>query len=498
MDTTLNLRTTFAIKMKRLRAVRRLSLTELARRAGVSVSYLAEIEAGKKYPKAERVLQLAQALECSFDELASTKLDADLDELQSILASPGMRDFPFEMFGVPVRELTKLLARSPTAITALVRTLSDVAAQYNIRAEHVLHATLRAYQEQTGNYYELLEKAAEDFARSLSRKGGHDWDSQSLRRWVTSHCVEDIDERLLAERPGLGGFRAIRVDEPQRRLFLNPRLTESQKLFALAREVGYHVLGLKARSQATPPDREDSFEQVLNDFNASYFAGAFLLPRARITADLDAFLRLRTWQAEVLLQLLDKYRVGPETLVYRFSQLVAPRFGLRQHFLKFLYTDGRLDLVKQFNLPDLRVLPPIRSSEHYCQRWLSTRLLVDFDAWQRRQPKRRAVPLVGVQQSRFHDRDEAFFCLGFALRQPLRPDTTISLTLGFRADERFFKTMRFAKDRTIPQTLVGGTCERCPLGPDACSDRVAPPAIHEQMLVRDAQERELRSLLMGI
>jgi hypothetical protein len=38
MDTTLNLRTTFAIKMKRLRAVRRLSLTELARRAGVSVS----------------------------------------------------------------------------------------------------------------------------------------------------------------------------------------------------------------------------------------------------------------------------------------------------------------------------------------------------------------------------------------------------------------------------------------------------------------------------
>lgn len=50
MANTAHLRTMFGIKLSRLRDARRLTLSALAGQAGVSVSYLAEIEAGKKFP----------------------------------------------------------------------------------------------------------------------------------------------------------------------------------------------------------------------------------------------------------------------------------------------------------------------------------------------------------------------------------------------------------------------------------------------------------------
>src|SRR5690606_9909283 len=50
MANTAHLRTMFGIKLSRLRDARRLTLSALAGQAGVSISYLAEIEAGKKFP----------------------------------------------------------------------------------------------------------------------------------------------------------------------------------------------------------------------------------------------------------------------------------------------------------------------------------------------------------------------------------------------------------------------------------------------------------------
>jgi len=57
-----------------------------------------------------------------------------------------------------------------------------------------------------------------------------------------------------------------------------------------------------------------------------------LLPRGALTDDLRAFFKLPTWQAESLLHLLDTYRVTPEALMYRISQLVRSQFGFRGHF----------------------------------------------------------------------------------------------------------------------------------------------------------------------
>src|SRR5205823_3462887 len=119
-------------QIKRLRKGRGLTLADIARTSGLSISYLAEIEAGKKYPKPDRILKLAEAFGCSYDELTSTKLDGDDDALHGFLNAPGVRDFPFELFGIPPGELMKLLTRSPAEVAALLRTLKDIARQYDI------------------------------------------------------------------------------------------------------------------------------------------------------------------------------------------------------------------------------------------------------------------------------------------------------------------------------------------------------------------------------
>ncbi|PJA97725.1 MAG: transcriptional regulator, partial [Ignavibacteriales bacterium CG_4_9_14_3_um_filter_34_10] len=48
------------LKLKQLRQEKHLSLIEVASKSSLSVSYLNEIEKGKKYPKVEKIAQLAQ------------------------------------------------------------------------------------------------------------------------------------------------------------------------------------------------------------------------------------------------------------------------------------------------------------------------------------------------------------------------------------------------------------------------------------------------------
>ena len=71
------------LKLKTFRHEKGFSLKDLAEETGLSVSYLSEIEKGKKYPKPEKILHLATALGVQFDELVSMKVDEALDPLST-------------------------------------------------------------------------------------------------------------------------------------------------------------------------------------------------------------------------------------------------------------------------------------------------------------------------------------------------------------------------------------------------------------------------------
>jgi transcriptional regulator with XRE-family HTH domain len=82
------------LKVRNLRHERGETLQSLASRAGLSISYLSEIEKGKKYPKPEKLLRLAEALAVPFDDLVSLKVAEDLGPLKVAFSSPLLREFP--------------------------------------------------------------------------------------------------------------------------------------------------------------------------------------------------------------------------------------------------------------------------------------------------------------------------------------------------------------------------------------------------------------------
>jgi transcriptional regulator with XRE-family HTH domain len=69
--------------VRRLREERGWSLTDLAERAGISRSYLAQIESGKSAPTEEKILQLADALGALPSELLG-ELAGDLPIPESL------------------------------------------------------------------------------------------------------------------------------------------------------------------------------------------------------------------------------------------------------------------------------------------------------------------------------------------------------------------------------------------------------------------------------
>jgi len=77
----------FGLKVRQLRQQLGLSFAELSELTGISVSYLNEIEKGKKFPKEKKIKSLADALKTSENDLTSERLSKNLQPIGDLLQS---------------------------------------------------------------------------------------------------------------------------------------------------------------------------------------------------------------------------------------------------------------------------------------------------------------------------------------------------------------------------------------------------------------------------
>ena len=491
----LNHKVIFGMKLKQFREQAGLSLTDLGVRTRLSTSYLTEIEHGKKYPKAEKIARMAEALGRSYDDLVSIRLDEQLSPLSDFLGSPALHNFPFHLFGISPAQVVELMTRQPLEASALVNALIGIAEQYNIGVEHLYRSALRSYQELHANYFPDIELAVDQFARDCKIKADPTPGYGELRALIEKRFGYGLDGQQLDKHPKLHQFRSVLVTKRSQppTLLINPALGEHQRKFILAREIGYQVLGLKERAMTSAPERVDSFEQVLNDFKASYFAGALLINRQRLLDDLREFFAHERWQPRRFRDFLDRYEVTPEILMYRLTEVLPEYFGIKLHFLRFNQERGEYRLVKHLNMSQVLIPGGSGVNEHYCRRWLAIRILQDLER-DRASRKKLSEPIVGAQLSRFVDSDARYLCVAMARRLALNPLATSSVSLGFRCDDQFERTVRFARDNSILRLDIDGTCERCRLTKEECQERAAPPYILERLLARRDIEQELASL----
>ncbi|MGB0167338.1 MAG: helix-turn-helix domain-containing protein, partial [Luteibaculum sp.] len=297
------IRVIFGLKVAQQRSRLGISLSQLSKKSGLSASYLNEIEKGKKYPKAEKIYALASALDLDYDELVSMKLKQDLAPLGELLASRFFDEIPFDLFGLEGNQIIDLLSKSPMQASAFMGAFIELARQYNIREKELHAAALRSYQELSNNYFAEIEQEAKKFLKKHKLDPREPQFYQGLESILQSTYHYRIDRESLSTDEDLKGVKSFYKAQDEEVLFLESSLSPLQQQFIIAKELGINHLGLDKSSRVnTIGGRVDvrGFSQILENFKASYFAGAIMLPEDGLLEDIRAWFAKDRWEPETL------------------------------------------------------------------------------------------------------------------------------------------------------------------------------------------------------
>ena len=305
MTTTHLQRIILGLKVRQFRQELGWSFEDLSRKTGISVSYLNEIEKGKKYPKNENREILASALGTSESFLSSPELTRQFAPLGELLKSNFLSELPLDLFGIEIQRIIEIIARDPDRVNAFISALLEIARVHSLREENFYFSALRAYQELRSNYFEEIEEAAARFAASIGLPGEGAVQYSVLESLLQKKYGYEVIPDGLSDYPDLHEIRSV-FNPVRKQLLLNGRLNERQQIFHLAKELGFQVLGLKERPLASSFTRISSFESVLNNYKAAYFAVALLINKDSFIHDIGAFFSLEKWDSHVLLGLMEK------------------------------------------------------------------------------------------------------------------------------------------------------------------------------------------------
>ena len=277
-----NIKLIFGLKLKQLRQSRNLSLSELANISSLSVSYLNEIESGKKYPKAEKIIALAESLGVSYDNIVSIKLNKSLAPIGELLDSNILKQLPIDHYGIDINKLIALLANAPIQLNALVSTIIEIARSSEMSRNIFSRTALRIYKEFNENYFEDLEEAVSIFREKNNLNSFPKINAKILTDLLVDNFNYKIDKNKLGNDSKLSHLRAVVHNGKKNYIFLNDVLSRSQLYFILGKELAYNYLKITDRSYLYSSINLDSFDQLLNNLRASYFSTALLIPKENI------------------------------------------------------------------------------------------------------------------------------------------------------------------------------------------------------------------------
>lgn len=447
-----NIKLIFGLKLKQLRTLKKLSQLELSEKSGLSVSYLNEIEKGKKYPKAEKISTLAAALDVSYDKLVSIKLDKQLAPVGEVLSSRLLEEVPLELFGIKKAKLIEMIANAPLKVTAFISTLSQVANTYNLTQENFYFAMLRSYQEMNENYFEDLEKAAVKFRNEFGLPSSGVIPSTDLKQILEDRFGYRVEENDFSDFPKLTHIRSVYIEEAKK-ILINAKMAENQKAFLYAKEIGYQFLEMSGeRALMTPWPRATSFDHLLNNSRASYFAGAVLISAESLVDQLTETFSSSKWSSRRLLTVLESYNSSPEMFMIRLLNIIPKQFGLGGMF--FMRYDNRKAenqtwLKKQLHLSRSQDLESVSLLREHCKNWAQNSIFENLGT------------SVKAHCQKFKTETGQSYTV-IALSRPMKrnPNASLAVMIGFEDSSSFQRKVGFANDASISSILMKQDSEK--------------------------------------
>jgi len=288
--------------------------------------------------------------------------------------------------------------------------------------------------------------------------------------------------------PSLSGIRSVVIPGIKNRLLLNKNLTESQKTFTLGKELGYNYLEIKDRNLAHSQMKVDSFDQLLNNFRASYFSSALILNKQKLLKDVKVFFNQKKWDPNSLKELFNKYNSSPEMTFQRIAALAPKFFNLNSmFFLRFntTYDNREYNLIKELRLNLDENPGGYTTEEHYCRRWVSLSVLKQAEKFGEKKKNKKLF--IDAQISEFFVSKNKYFCFSVGSTNSPLSENYSSVTLGFLLNDNFKKQVKFWSDQGIKEKEVNNTCERCLI--KNCKERAsAPTKAEEQKNIEKIQE----------
>lgn len=452
-----------------MRTDRNLSLFGLAKLTGLSKSYLNEIEKGKKYPKTDKIVLLSEKLQVPYDHMVSLKLDKNLAPIGEILQSKILKEIPLDLFGIKENNLIDIIANAPAKVNAFISTIIKISQNYNLTRESFFLAALRSYQEAHSNYFEEIEQEVIAFAKAYHIDLNTPIYAKDLEEILIEEYGYTIDKTELSKHQKLSELRNIYIPGKKTLLIYNG-INEAQKTFIYAKEIAYNHLQITNRLYTFPWIKFDSFDQVLNNFIASYFAGALIIPKDNLIQKLSHFFQLDSWKPIALLRILRSYNCSDETFYQRLTNILPKHFNIKNlFFLRFTHKENALEyrLTKELHIAQQHTPHANRNNEHYCRRWISIKTIQDLENKQ----QKRSVH--GIQVSSYENSGNEYLVLSAANSDPFKEHINRSVNIGLLLSPHLKKKINFFKEDTFEKITVGVTCETCAVLD--CKERVASP-----------------------
>lgn len=295
-----------------------MKLEQLAGAIDRAPSQVSAIENGKREPSLPVLRALAQALDCSVDELLSNEPPSERAALE-IAVERAQRGTVFRSLGIPAIRVSK--ATSDDTLKAILGLHQEVERLHRERAatpEEARRANteLRSEMRVNGNYFPELEREAAALLESVGFAGGPV--SQltiagiAQKLGFTLHYVNDLPHST----------RSV-IDRRNGRIYLSAHLP--------SRDARAPILRALASLVCRHEEPRSYGEFLRQRVEANYLAGAVLLPEGAAVEHLREAKQQRQISME---DLRDAFGVSYEMAAHRFTNLASEHLGLEVHFMK--------------------------------------------------------------------------------------------------------------------------------------------------------------------
>ncbi|RMD47764.1 MAG: XRE family transcriptional regulator [Alphaproteobacteria bacterium] len=306
-------------KLRETRTRLGLTQTAFARRLGISLPYLNQMEHNHRPVSAQVLLALAREFGVDVTELGSGDGERLVSDLREAMADPVLAEL-FAEADPPLSDLRLVAANAPMVARAFLvlhrayresrerlAALDEALGREDAALTPSPWEEVRDFFHYCDNYVDPVDRAAERVAESLGPEGG-----DRLAAAVELLAAHGVETRF-TEMPGLRRF-----DPAAGILHVNARAPAATRLFQLL-----HQLALVAHGELIEATLDlarfatDEARAIARIGLANYFAGAAVLPYRR-------FLAAAREVRHDLEVLADRFGASIEQVAHRLSTLQRP------------------------------------------------------------------------------------------------------------------------------------------------------------------------------